>query len=44
VIDIFEDQIIHDPTGQAAIMTALEVINERQRANPLAYGFVVGTG
>jgi hypothetical protein len=44
VIDVFEDQVINDPTGQAAIMAVLEIINERQRPNPLSTGSVIGTG
>lgn len=44
VIDVFEDQFIHDPTGQSAINLVVEVINERQRMNPLGTGLVVGSG
>lgn len=44
VIDIFEQQFIDDDTGQAAISLVLEAWNERQRPNPLATGFVIGTG
>lgn len=44
IIDVFEDQYINDQTGQAAIVAVLEVINNKQRPNPLANGWVVGTG
>lgn len=38
VIDVFEDQFIYDDTGRAAIDLVIEVMNERQRINPLANG------
>lgn len=44
VIDVFEQDYIHDDTGQAAIQVMLEVINNRQRQNPLATGNVIGLG
>lgn len=44
VIDVFEDDIIHDDTGQDAIKIVLEVISGQERLNPLATGLVVGTG
>lgn len=44
IIDVFEDDIIKDETGQAAIRIVLDIINRRERINPLASGFVVGTG
>lgn len=44
IIDVFESDYINDTTGQASIKVMLEVINLRQRPNPLAIGNVVGTG
>lgn len=44
VVDVFEKDYIHDDTGQAAIQVMLEVINNRQRINPLAAGNIIGLG
>lgn len=44
VVDVFEKDYIHDETGQAAIQVMLEVINNRQRINPLAAGNIIGLG
>jgi hypothetical protein len=44
IIDIFEQDFIDDMTGQAVIRVVHEAITGQQRINPLASGFVAGTG
>lgn len=44
VIDVYEDQFLFDETGQAAIKLVVDIINRRIVQNPMASGFVVGTG
>lgn len=44
VIDVYEDQFLWDETGQAAIQLVVDILNRRIVQNPIATGFVVGTG
>lgn len=44
MIDVNEQDYVNDETGQSAIALMLEAINGLERPNPLATGFVIGTG
>mgnify|MGYP006191123845 CR=1 FL=1 len=44
IVDIFEQDFVHDMTGQAIIKIMLEVINQRYRPDPIGTGMVAGTG
>jgi hypothetical protein len=43
VIDVYEQDFIYDRTGQAVLQVVRDAIAGRERSNPLATGFIIGS-
>jgi hypothetical protein len=44
VVDVYEEDFIYDPTGQAAIQLMIDILNDNFRLDPLTSGLTAGSG